>query len=165
MMNSHGARKWKNSDTQSYREKTKTDLLIDISGEEFRTLLNVEMTPINLKKLKRDYVDDRARRRSAPRYPLRMKVLLVTPHQIFQTEIQNISRSGMLLKDFVPEEMLQTCFDIVLVNHDAVGKSKYLIFRGHMVGAPFRSGRVAFDAMKNSSEKELTEMLQDLTPC
>ncbi len=173
-MNSHTrvVRKQYSNDARS-DERTVTSeaiegLFPDLTGDEFMSLLHAKMEAVDISALRKenpDIIGNSGRGlRSAPRYGVHLKVLLVSNSQIFKTKTHNVSLSGLLLEDLIPEKLMRGTVDVILVNESNSGKDRYLVFRGHAVGAPLRTKRLAFDFVKTSSHKELSEMLFDLTP-
>lgn len=119
----------------------------------------------------RPQLDQHAKaRRAAPRYGISYRVLVVTAFQSFRTKTKNISATGMLLEDCLPEVFMKEHFDIVLVVEDdspPTGKPKSrktLSFRGKAVGGPLRSSRIHFSAAPLESQQALAQITKDLTP-
>ncbi len=118
--------------------------------------------PINLEKLK-IWPADPLHRRQAPRYHLRLEIYLSNDQQIFHTRTENISFTGVLLKELVPEGFSKRVFDIVIKDtsqKDVV----YFVFRGKIVpDGKFRSRRIQFESMSLETESKLIDLLENLT--
>jgi hypothetical protein len=149
-------------------EREITDLLeLHPEGEAFpvdrlKTLSDQPYEILDLKRLREEVDPDE--RRAAPRFEIRYTVLIANHLQAFRTQSQNISATGLLLKDVLPAEFSNHPFDIVIIQTDSSGARSFLFFRGKAVPGPLRSRRVQFDALTRESEIKLQKAMQGAKP-
>lgn len=165
-MNSFSFRSSHRSDEPAEREIT--DLLeLHPEGEAFpvKNLKNLNDQPYEILDLKRlrEEVDPNERR-AAPRFEIKYTVLIANHQQAFRTQSQNISATGLLLKDVLPAEFSNHSFDIVMIQTEPSGTRSFLFFRGKAVPGPLRSRRVQFDALTRDSELKLQKAMQGAKP-
>ena len=111
-----------------------------------------------------DYTDPAPEgRRIAPRFTVELEVIILTQTKSFRTKSINISASGALLKDELPELFMASSLDIIIVR-EAGNAKKRLLFRGKAVGGPSKSCRITFQACVKDSDSELKETFRDLEP-
>ncbi len=111
-----------------------------------------------------DYTDPAPQgRRIAPRFPVELEIIILTQTKSFRTQSINVSSSGALLKDPLPEEFMKANLDIIIVRTKGSSKRR-LLFRGTAVGGPLRSSRITFEACVKDADEELKEAFQDLEP-
>lgn len=138
--------------------------VVDIPKEEANKLSEFSYRPINVPHLQSLWKDRENGRRVAPRFKLTLDVLIVTPHKAFRTQTENISATGLLLKDLLPESFSSQRFEILLILYKSNGKPSYLLFRGTAVDNPMRTRRVRFEFNTRESEARLNQLLARLTP-
>ena len=136
-----------------------------LDPDNFAYFKELKFKPVNLENLKEsNWLDRGPARRRAPRYHLRLTVLVCNPFKTFRTESLNVSVAGVLLKDLMPDEFSRQPFEVLLIAESSDGKKTYMLFRGRSVDAPLRSNRVIFDSLTPDSEAKLTSLIEDLTP-
>lgn len=136
----------------------------ELSHQDFLSLLSNCQEPICLEDFKNNYIDSGPGRRQTPRYGLRVEVLICSAHRAFRTKTTNVSMSGLLLKDYIPDELMRGAVDIVLIDESRPEGKKYLVFRGKAVGGPLRSQRLFFNSAAPLAQNELAKLVEDLTP-
>lgn len=123
------------------------------------------LTPINIAELKRLHKDMTAPgRRVAPRYELEMEVIILTQTRSFRTTTVNVSASGALLKDPLPQEFMSCAsleFIFIQIRHD---QKQRLMFRGRAVGGPNSTARITFIESAGDSQKVLQSSFKALSP-
>ena len=121
---------------------------------------------VDLENLKKKYsAYEGLGRRIAPRFCLKMTAVVLNHKMSFRTESINISESGVLLKDLLPQDMMKEPFEIVLIHEDdQTGTKTHLLFQGEAVGGPLRTPRITFKAAVEKSQERLLDLVQDLTP-
>jgi hypothetical protein len=84
--------------------------------QNFLQLKNLNFEPVDLSKLQKGWKDPAgAGRRAAPRFKIQFTVLIANHQKAFRSVSENISATGILLKDILPIEFCDSTFDIVLV--------------------------------------------------
>ncbi len=142
--------------------------LVDSENVGIETTLSYQQDPLRQMlsspiKME-DYTDPTPQgRRIAPRFTIELEVIILTQTKSFRTRSINVSASGALLKDELPEEFMTTSLDIIIVRQAGESK-KRLLFRGKAVGGPSRSCRITFQACVKDSDSELKETFRDLEP-
>ena len=101
-------------------------------------------------------------RRIAPRFSVEVTVLIVTAQKSFRTASENISESGILLKDLLPPDFMNSPFEVLIFEKQQERAS--MMFRGHAVGGPLRTRRVTFKATNPQSQQNLGQLLADREP-
>lgn len=137
----------------------------DASQISFRALKETKFQPVNLEYLKKLSPDETSeKRRAAPRFHLELTAILSNGYKTFRTKTVDVSFTGILLKDVVPEDFVQSIIEIVIKDESEKNKVRYFHFRGRMINeGPSRTRRLSFQAMTKESEKHLLEILDDLT--
>jgi hypothetical protein len=153
---------------QAYEEEISGLLELHQDGEVFpldpsKNPKNLNYKPLDFSSLREEWEDPRGQR-MAPRYELQMTVLIANHLKAFRTLSQNLSLTGLLLKDLLPTEFAEKVFDVVLIKTDASNKKTFFLFRGKAVGRSTRSRRVKFEAMAPDSEAKLRKLFQGLRP-
>jgi hypothetical protein len=133
------------------------------AGEAFKKIEKMPKRPVDINALKKKYSGFHQGRRIAPRYGVSLHVILYTVTKSFRTSSVNISASGVLLKDYVPEEFLKESFDVVFVDQ-ADSDRRYMVFRAKAVGGPVKTDRITFLSSISNSQEVLMNVLDDLTP-
>lgn len=123
------------------------------------------MTAIDFAELKRQHKDPTAPgRRIAPRYELRMEVIILTQNRSFRTSSVNVSASGALLQDPLPQEFMScTSLEFIFIQISRDQKHR-LMFRGRAVGGPNSSARITFIESAGDSQKVLHSAFKELAP-
>jgi hypothetical protein len=135
-------------------------------GEEFTSsafdfLGQIQYQPIDLEKLKLSSDEKNRGRRLAPRYEFKMTALICNHRRAFRTETENISLTGLLLKDTLPEDFSRHFFEVVIIA-ESRGQKNYLFFRGRSLGERLRSPRIVFESVTPDTEHKLSEIFQSL---
>lgn len=103
-----------------------------------------------------------AERRESPRHNFKIEFLIATKTgKTFRSYTKNISLSGAMLEDPIPQEILSHPMDLVIINKfekDPV-KGK-LHFRGKIIGNLADPARLNFINPEQSTIKKLQEMLE-----
>lgn len=134
-----------------------TETTLSFQQDPLRNMLS---SPIKME----DYTDPAPQgRRIAPRFTVELEVIILTPTKSFRTKSVNVSASGALLKDELPDDFMTSSLDIIIVR-EAGNSKKRLLFRGKAVGGPSRSCRITFQACVKDSDSELKETFRDLEP-
>ncbi len=103
-------------------------------------------------------------RRIAPRFAVKLEVIILTQTRSFRTSSVNVSASGALLNDLLPIEfMSQHLLDIILIESTPRQKRR-MLFRGKAVGGPHRSSRITFLESARNAQAELSTTFQNLKP-
>lgn len=98
-------------------------------------------------------------RRKETRHPFKIEVVLIGPSGSFRTYSLDISLSGTLVEEPVPEEFLNRTFDLIIVNPFEKNQSKArLLFHAKIVGDPSDPRRLEFAGL----HKDLTDKLSEL---
>lgn len=136
---------------------------VDVDPELILSQLSENnFAPLDLNKLKL-WPSDPLRRRQAPRYHLRLEIYLSNDQQIFHTRTENISFTGVLLKELIPDSFSSRIFDIVIKDLTEEGEIYYLL-RGKMIPeGKFRSRRIEFQSMTFDTESKLISLFENLT--
>lgn len=131
-----------------------------------KQLSEATFKPVNLEELKKRYEHvGGLGRRIAPRFALKMSTVVFNSKGSFKTETMNISSSGVLLRDTLPDTFMNGDFDILLIHENPdSGQKSHLLFRGEAVGGPLRSGRVTFRSAAKSAVELLHKLFSDMTP-
>lgn len=128
-----------------------------------RALKEINYQPVDLERLKIKWPEDqKPGTRKAPRYDLHIQVLICNSSKVFRTETENISMSGLLLKDTLPEDFSRHAFDVILIEKDEPHEKKYILFRGRAAEGKLRTGRVYFELTAKDSEQKLAELIEQL---
>jgi hypothetical protein len=150
-------------------EEYLAELLLRLrNGEEhtnsaIRALREINYEPVDLERLKIKWPEDQKQgTRKAPRYNLSIPVLICNNNKVFRTETENISMSGLLLKDTLPEDFSRHAFDVILIEKDEPFEKKYLLFRGRAAEGKLRTERVYFELSAKDSQQKLSEMIEQL---
>lgn len=133
------------------------------ASDAFRKIEKMPKRPVDIAALKRKYSGYHQGRRVAPRYGINLSVILYTVTKSFRTNSVNVSASGVLLKDHVPEEFMKETFDVVFVDQNSKDR-RYMVFRAKVVGGPVKSDRITFLSSISNSQEVLMNVLDDLTP-
>lgn len=136
----------------------------EFTASAFRRLKNIKFEPVDLSKLKNNWTENEDDRRIAPRFELKLTVLVCNHRKAFRTETKNVSVSGLLLKDVLPLEFSSNSFEVVVIEEVAGRSKNYLLFRGKAVAGPFRTPRVIFESLAADTEAKLLALLTNLTP-
>lgn|GEM_PF-2109095 len=137
----------------------------EFTSSAFRVLKEIDFAPVDLEKLKIHWPEDPgAGRRSAPRYKANMTVLISNYRKAFRTQTENISYSGLLLKDTLPEDFSRNFFDVIIIEELADGRKNYLFFRGRAIKSRLRTPRVVFESLAHNTEQRLQELFKALKP-
>jgi len=165
-MNSYSFRGGGNHCCGSSEHEIEELLELHPEGEAFpvnpRHLANEPYQPLDIKRLYEEV--DPNDRRGAPRYELQLTVLIANHCQAFRTQSRNVSATGLLLKDFLPEDFSKHTFDIILIQTHPTGQKSFFRFRGKAVEGPLRSRRVHFEATTRDTEHLLQQAFQGLKP-
>lgn len=119
--------------------------------------------PVDLQRLKREYPDSSEGRRAGARYCLRVTVLICNHQKAFRTQTENVSYSGLLTKDQLPETFQKGFFDVLLIDESQIGKKQYVLFRGTLVDGASSTRRVRFEAFGADAERKLTALFSEVT--
>lgn len=132
------------------------------ASDAFAALRQLEHTPIDPDKLKVQLPEERFQsRRAAPRFAMKMTVIICNHLKIFCSESENISMTGLLLKDTLPEDFSRHSFDVLLI--EEIGdKKNYLLFRGRAVEARLRTPRILFESHAVNCEAKIHSLLARL---
>lgn len=128
-----------------------------------RTAEDSSANPVDLGALKRRYAGLGQGRRIAPRYGVELEVVLYTPGKSFRTSSVNVSASGALLQDHLPEDFMTGTIDIVFVLKNQNPK-KCIAFRGKAVGGTITSQRITFVSSAPAAQETLMNVFETLTP-
>lgn len=120
--------------------------------------------PVDLEQFKKNWNDPKPGYRKSPRFALNLSVLVCNRFKTFRSESENISLSGILIKDLMPEEFSQEQFEIILIEENGESQNKYLLFRGKTIDGPLRTNRFKFDSLTPATELQLLELISTLTP-
>jgi hypothetical protein len=102
----------------------------------------------------------RIERRSSRRHDFRLQVILLSPQKSFRTFTDNISISGMMLEDVIPEEYLNQVFDIVIIRKSKLQNfAEKIAFTAKVVGDLRDRRRIAITSYQHRSKERLSEML------
>jgi hypothetical protein len=166
-MNSYSFRR--GSDTMELDEHLLELLLRLRKGEEqtssaIRALKEIHYEPVDLQSLKITWPEDQlpGGKRRAPRYDLHRPVLICNHCKVFRTETENISMTGLLLKDTLPEDFSRYPFDVILIESETDLKKRYILFRGRAAAGKLRSERVYFEFLAKGSKRKLSELIDGL---
>lgn len=167
-MNSFSSRKH-NENTQRWEDELSGLIDINLDGdpigaEYFSRFRSLKFQPVNLDSLRKDWNDNSRGRRKSPRFNLQLTVLVCNCFKTFRTQSENISLSGILLKDLMPDDFSRHSLEILLIAENGDTQKTYLLFKGRAVDAPMRSNRVVFDSLTPDSETKLLGLIEDLTP-
>lgn len=137
----------------------------EFNASAFRKLKDIKFEPVDLEKLKNQVADAMTgNRRAAPRFEVKLTVLVCNHRRAFRTKTENVSMSGLLLKDLLPIEFSTNSFEVVLIEERENKPNNYLLFRGKAVEGPFRTPRVIFESVAADTEAKLNRLLLGLTP-
>lgn len=136
----------------------------EFTASAFRRLKDIKFEPVDLAKLKKNWIETDGDRRFAPRFELKLTVLVCNHRKAFRTETMNVSVSGLLLKDVLPLEFSSSTFEVIVIEETAGRSKNYLLFRGKAVDGPIRTPRVIFESLAADTEAKLMALLSDLTP-
>ncbi len=165
-MNSFSSRS-RNSKYKAMEEELSDLLNLHPEGEsnqstQLNTITHLSFRDIDREKLQKNWSDPQGRR-VAQRHEVQLTVLVVTPNKSFRTQSENVSATGVLLRDILPEAIAQHKFEVVLIRTDDIGKKTFYIFRGHAVRSIPRTRRIQFDAMTAESEAKLQTLFKALS--
>lgn len=132
------------------------------SSEIFEVLQSTPKKPVDLERFRKEDPDTGPGRRRAPRYSLKLVVLLCGPHHSFRTQSINVSMSGILLSDVIPPYLLKDPFDIVLFEENSQDQKSYIKFRGCAVGGIF-TPRLQFVSASEGSQEKLFKIVEEMT--
>jgi len=143
----------------------------DLSSQEFEDLTqthirllkeNDQAEPINIEKLKANYVDtSESGRRVAPRYPLKMTVIVYSRSKSIRTSSVNVSLTGVLLNDQLPKEFSDGQVEIVFI-HEQANKSQkqFLVFNAQIVDAASSNQRLKFNSAVRKASEDLEKIIE-----
>jgi hypothetical protein len=151
-----------NSHSRKRNQDEVTDLL-DLTQYQEALAEADHSQVLDLENINVSWTDPKGRR-SAPRYPLSTTILVSNCYRAFRTKVENISLTGVLLKDFLPEDFMHAPFDLVLIEDNGTEQNSYINFRGHAVRVTPKSNRVIFDVLTEKSATRLNQLVEDLTP-
>lgn len=99
-------------------------------------------------------------KRGAVRYDFAIDVVISSSGKTFRSQTENISTSGVRLKDPIPAQMLRPPIEIVIVNKlETDPKKARILFHAKIVGNITDPRRLSFMDPHERSVKELEEML------
>lgn len=137
----------------------------EFTSSAFRILKEINFEPVDLKKLKIQWPEDPgAGRRTSPRFNASMTVLIFNHKKAFRSQTENISLSGLLLTDTLPEEFSKNYFDVVIIQETEAGRKNYLLFRGRAIQGRLRTPRVVFESLAHDSQQKLSKLCKNLEP-
>lgn len=170
-MNSFSSPKRRSRNDNLGMSHNETSELIDINldGEPptleyFRRFKSPDFQPVNLEEFKKNWNDPGPGFRKSPRFDLRFRVLVCNRFKTFSSQSENISLSGILIKDLMPEEFCKDPFEIVLIEEMPESENKYWLFHAKSIDGPMRSNRLMFEALNPTSELKLLELIANLIP-
>lgn len=138
--------------------------LDELTNTHFRLLKEAPVTePINVEKLQENFKDQDAEgRRLAPRFPIQMTVIVYSQTRSVRTKSLNVSLTGVLLDDGLPQDFSSGNLEIVFIHEDPkTGKKKYLAFNAEVVGAKSDNQRLRFKSAVEKSSEELEKIISD----
>lgn len=102
-------------------------------------------------------------RRGAARHDFKIEVILVSKKGTsFRTQSRNISLSGTLLEDVIPQEFFHYPFDMILVNKFEKNPRKNRVYlQGHIIGDLRDPRRLTFVDPSEELTLKLTKLMQD----
>jgi hypothetical protein len=119
---------------------------------------------INFDELRIQYQDPTPGRRIAPRFEVKLEVIILTQTRSFRTSSVNVSASGALLRDLLPPEFMgNPLLDIILIEDNPRYKRR-MLFRGKAVGGPTSSSRITFLESARNAQADLKTTFKNLTP-
>jgi hypothetical protein len=120
---------------------------------------------INFDELRLQYQDPSPPgRRIAPRFEVKLEVIILTQTRSFRTCSVNVSASGALLRDLLPPEFMHNpLLDIILIE-DTPRFKRRMLFRGKAVGGPTRSSRITFLESARNAQADLKSTFTNLKP-
>lgn len=149
---------------KSSAEKMRDDFYTaNFSGDDIslKKVLNMqspsEQSESTTKSTKKKYSGED--RRSEKRVDFKIEILISSPHKTFKTYSKNISLNGTLLENPVPQEMLKSHVDIIIVNTLEPDPQKAkLYFKCKVRGDIINPKRLEFI----ETDKEMTKRLSAL---
>jgi hypothetical protein len=131
-------------------------------GASLESLEKVELVEIDRERLKRNKQKSWGRR-LAPRYALSAPAIVLSDQSSFKTTTLNISYTGVLMKDSLPQQFRNKELHLLIKVTDSVdGKDYTLVFRAKPVPAePWV--RFAFEATNPKNEKIMQHIFSELT--
>lgn len=131
--------------------------------EKLETLRKDEGYKVELDQIKKKHCDKDLGRRSAPRYALKLEVVLMTSKKSFKSATENISEVGALLKDVLPIEFVDRVFEILIIFQEG-NKKEYFLFHGRTAGGALLSPRLRFVKSMGNSSQRLNQLIETLSP-
>lgn len=87
---------------------------------------------------------NKSERRKYDRQNIQTEIILFNSKGLFRTRSLNLSLSGALLSDRVPESMCQQEMDVIIVIKNADQTTNRILLKAVMIGGPERSSRLCF---------------------
>jgi hypothetical protein len=138
-------------------------------GEVFQAphikeLQKVSYKPVDLRRMQKDWIDDKSGRRITPRHDLRLTVLICNHKKAIRTKCVNVSLSGLRVADELTSDFADSFFDVIIIQDHVANLKKYLLFRGRLVGNNPRSKRIFFEFLAKDSQSQLQKLIKHLSP-
>lgn len=131
----------------------------------FAPLKNLEYDTVNLDLLKKPgWQDPESGRRNVPRYDLSLTVLIGTYFKAFRTKSTNISLSGLLLQDDIPDDFTRDKFDVVIIQDVSPTRKNYMMFRGRAIQTFNRTRRIILLESQSGASERLSYLFSFLKP-
>lgn len=139
-------------------------------GEEFEAncfspLRGLEYEPVNLELLKKPgWYDTDSARRATPRYDISLTVLIGNYFRAFRSKTENISLSGLLLQDEIPDHFIKGQFDVVIIQDVSPTRKNYMMFRGRAIENFNRTRRIILMESQPGAAERLSYLFSFLKP-
>jgi hypothetical protein len=151
---------------KSSKEKSRKNRSLDDVSEEFGfskiSSKQDRYEAVNIENLVRGYNDPEGRRK-APRFEVKMTVVIYSANRSFRAQTLNVSAGGVMLDKILPEGFGSEKLDILLISEEENQEKKsYFMMKGESVGAPLRSNRVKFLAANSQTRQTFESFITDL---